>query len=906
MPWFLSSQEIITYDSSFVGPTPRTNVGRIDIGQCSHTDLGEEFIIRQLFDILVTSDGTEYAYGKTQTFQDTTLMINNDPGGGVIEFIDFLTIDINKRGWTCDELGFSYSAGQGITKKELALFAQEQYLGDLPPNMQCQGGLTYRKGRFYLHSINNQLVEVNMKNPLLSKVVMDFPADVLPIDALTTVQVGCDSSVTYAIGRTPTNSKIYEVDFTDWSLQGLCDLPISIVGAGSETECMLPPCNILVDLDYDNSSFAFRGDFCRDTFCVPPVSVTDTDVVIVSAFDSLETVTLELTGFLNLGQEYLSLSAANNINILGNNTPFLTLENSGNATIGDFETALQNVQYHNDAADLSFGVRKVLTTVYAGGESSLTAVSELPLSNEQMITEPNILDPSCHGFADGSVSLSSYGGVAPFDYSWDNGTQGAFLDNLSQGTYVVSTVDALGCEKIDTIVLVEPDTLIPSITYSGLPAICDSSGSLEGTAVGGTMPYSYSWSNGTMDSINLGLNAGQYELSVEDTNGCIATAIFEIPEGDTVLVVQDETICAGESILWKGVTYSSDTLACLVYSMPNGCDSTVCLSLSVLPLPAVAIEIQGSLCDQDEVTLLTGPYSSYQWSTGEGTPQITVSSPGDYGVTVTDSLGCQGSASQIIDPTIDFDITFGDPSCFERNDGFINVETVSGGVPPINYSIDGGFQLQANGQFFDLSPGDYEIVIEDATGCTKTSFITLAEPDQIILDAGGDLEISLGESVQLEAFTTAVDPSVNWSPPDFLDCPQCLTTSVMPLSSVTYEIEVQDSNGCSTTDQINITVNDESSFFTPNVFSPNGDGINEFFTVYTGPSVVSIASLKIFDRWGGLLFDKKNLTPNTSEEGWDGSVKGDPAHAGVYVFLAELLLIDGRSISASGEVSLIR
>ena len=906
MPSFLYSQEIIAYDSSYIGPTPRTNVGKIDVGQCLHTDLGEEFIIRQLFDVLVTSDGSEYAYGKTQTFQDTTLMINSVPGGGVVEITDFLTIDINKKGWTCDELGFSYSAGQGITKKGLMFFNQEQYLGDLPADMQCQGGMTYREGRFYLHSIENQLVEVNMKNPLASRAVMDFPPDILPIDALTTVQMGCDSSVTYAIGRTAANSIIYEIDFTDWSVSELCEWPISIVGAGSQTECMLPPCSIFIDLDNDNSSFAFRGDFCRDTFCVPPVSVTDTDVVIVSAFDMLESVTLELTGLINSGQEYLSLSTVNNINVLGNNTTFLTLENNGNASISDFETALQNVQYHNDATALTFGVRKVLATVYAGGESSLTSVSELPLSNEQMVTEPNVIDPSCHGFADGSVSLSSYGGVAPFDYLWDNGQQGAFLDSLSQGTYPFLAVDALGCEKHDTIFLAEPDTLIAEVSYSGLPVICDSSGSLEGTAVGGTIPYSYTWSNGASDSINPELNAGQYELTVEDSNGCIATVMFEIPEGDTVLVVQNETICAGESVVWNGATYFNDTLVCTVYNMLNGCDSTVCLSLSVLPLPSVVIDVQGSFCDQDEVTLLTGSYNSYLWSTGENSPEITVSSPGDYGVTVTDSLGCQGSASQILDPTIVFDLAFSDPSCFDSNDGFINVETVSGGAPPFSYSIDSGLQFQANGQFMDLSPGDYELVIEDVSGCRKTLSITLGEPDEIILDGGGDIEISLGESVLLEAFTNVTNPVVNWNPPDFLDCSQCLTTFAMPLSSVTYEIEVQDSNGCGTTDQINITVREKSSLFAPTAFSPNGDGVNEFFTVYTDPSVTSITSLKIFDRWGSLLFEKRNLAPNTEEEGWDGMIKGEPAQSGVYVFVADFLMIDGSSISKSGEFSLIR
>ena len=886
--------------------SPLVEIGTLDIPQCQQNVIEEELSIREAFDLLVKPDEELFAYGVLQGFLDT-ILVRNSWQGAVFGMGDNITTDLYKKGFTCDENGYSYLAGAGITRIVLEVGdLQEQYLGDLPSNMHCKGGLTYRQGRFYLHSINNQLVEVNMKYPALSKVVMDFPSNILPIDALTTVQVGCDSSVTYAIGRLGNNSKVYEIDFNNWTLDELCDLPMAIVAAGSQTECMFPPCDIVIDLDNDNSSFAFRGNFCADTFCVPPVSIADTDVVITSTIDMVESVTLELADWLDAGMEYLSLATANNINVLGNNTTLLTLENNGSATIADFETAIRQVQYYNDAINETYGTRKVFASAFAGGASSLISIAELPLSNEQLSTDKSVIDPSCNGFFDGSVSLVSQGGITPYSYQWGTGQQGSILDNLPAGKYPFLTIDSLGCTRADTVTLVEPDSLTTEIIYSGFPAICDNSGELTGTATGGTAPFSYSWNNGTIDSINTGLWAGTYELTVQDANGCTATATFEILEGDTVLIIQEESICEGEGIDWDGTTYFNDTLICQVYPMLNGCDSSVCLLLTVHPLPVADISVQGNFCDQDEVTLSAGSHSIYQWSTGESSPDITTFSFGNFAVTVTNSFGCQAIATEEITPPITFDLTFENPSCFGDENGFINIESVVGGTAPHSYSIDGGVQFQENGQFENLPPGNYEVIVEDIDGCREITSVGLAAPPLITLDAGDDLEIKLGESIVLEAFTSLANPFVSWSPPDDLDCPDCLTTNAQPLVSVQYQVEVSDSNGCSAIDVVNITVTEESSVYAPTAFSPNGDGINDCFTVHTDFSVSAIKSLKIFDRWGGLLFEKKDFPPNTTEEGWDGFCKGEPVQIGVYVFVAELMRIDRNTTIISGEVNLIR
>ncbi len=94
--------------------------------------------------------------------------------------------------------------------------------------------------------------------------------------------------------------------------------------------------------------------------------------------------------------------------------------------------------------------------------------------------------------------------------------------------------------------------------------------------------------------------------------------------------------------------------------------------------------------------------------------------------------------------------------------------------------------------------------------------------------------------------------------------------------------------------------------YAPNAFSPNGDGVNDSFTLFGGKGVSLILDLKIFDRRGGLIFEGKNLVPNELSQGWDGSFRGRPLGAGVFVWVAEVELADGRRTVLNGGITLTR
>ena len=119
-------------------------------------------------------------------------------------------------------------------------------------------------------------------------------------------------------------------------------------------------------------------------------------------------------------------------------------------------------------------------------------------------------------------------------------------------------------------------------------------------------------------------------------------------------------------------------------------------------------------------------------------------------------------------------------------------------------------------------------------------------------------------------------------------------------------IMVTDENGCQAIDTILFILDESGQVFIPTLFSPNGDGINDYFIpVVTDPNI-QIKSMKIFDRWGELLFQSESVNPAQLNTGWSGIFKNKPLNPGVYLYLIEGLDSNHSKINLKGEVTLIR
>jgi gliding motility-associated-like protein len=307
------------------------------------------------------------------------------------------------------------------------------------------------------------------------------------------------------------------------------------------------------------------------------------------------------------------------------------------------------------------------------------------------------------------------------------------------------------------------------------------------------------------------------------------------------------------------------------------------------------------------VTGGVGGYS-YQWSNNSDSTAIENLPAGDYLLLVTDANGCEiQDVATVIqpDPVFIEIVDIVDLICNGEPTGVITVEG-SGGVPPFMYSINGS-PFQSEPVFTELFAGDYVLTIMDSEGCMAEVEGFVDQPPPLIVDAGEDQIIELGFSTDIRATVSEFPVSYQWTPSDFLVCDTCAFTGVIqPTGNITYTITATNEDGCMATDSVTIFVIKNRPIYIPNVFSPNGDGLNDGFTVFGGPAVAEIRNLKIFDRWGELIFDQDNLPINSEAEGWDGKFKGEPMTSAVFVYLAEVQFIDGEVVLFDGDVTLLR
>ena len=198
--------------------------------------------------------------------------------------------------------------------------------------------------------------------------------------------------------------------------------------------------------------------------------------------------------------------------------------------------------------------------------------------------------------------------------------------------------------------------------------------------------------------------------------------------------------------------------------------------------------------------------------------------------------------------------------------------------------------------------GNYEIIVLDENLCEETlSNVVIEEPEEFLLEVIPSAEIiDLGETIDLQLVSNRPldDAIIVWSPSEVLDCENCIEVEGAIFETTTFQVSATDDN-CTVEASILIPVNKPRNVFIPNVFSPNEDGFNDKFDIYSGIGVDAILSFKIFDRWGALIFDD-------ATQGWDGRFKNQPVQSGIYVWIAEVQFLDGVVEMYQGDVTVLR
>jgi gliding motility-associated-like protein len=206
------------------------------------------------------------------------------------------------------------------------------------------------------------------------------------------------------------------------------------------------------------------------------------------------------------------------------------------------------------------------------------------------------------------------------------------------------------------------------------------------------------------------------------------------------------------------------------------------------------------------------------------------------------------------------------------------------------------------------TPGAYTIQLaaKNSFGCADTSSksFTIQPLPKITLPP--TVSIGIGKSIEIPATYTGTIRSYTWMPTEKLSCSDCPKPIANPQFTTTYRIKVIDENSCSDVKDITIKVIcDNSNFFIPNTFSPNTDGVNDRFYP-RGNGIERIQSFRIFNRWGQLVYDKREFAINDSSVGWDGTQNGKPAAADTYVYMIDLICENAVIVNYKGNITLIR
>jgi gliding motility-associated-like protein len=148
--------------------------------------------------------------------------------------------------------------------------------------------------------------------------------------------------------------------------------------------------------------------------------------------------------------------------------------------------------------------------------------------------------------------------------------------------------------------------------------------------------------------------------------------------------------------------------------------------------------------------------------------------------------------------------------------------------------------------------------------------------------------------------------SWTWAPGATLDCTTCPQPTSTAKFNTKYAVAFTDSNGCKNTGVVEvIVVCKDANVFVPNTFSPNGDGSNDMFYV-RGTGLVRVKSLRIFNRWGEIVFEQQQFPVNNAAYGWNGSYKGSKPVPDVYVYQVEVFCENNQIIRFEGNVALIQ
>ena len=458
----------------------------------------------------------------------------------------------------------------------------------------------------------------------------------------------------------------------------------------------------------------------------------------------------------------------------------------------------------------------------------------------------------------------------------------------ASGTYTRNYLNAAGCPSTDTLHL--------SVS-SGAPIV-----SVE------TACNSFQWNGVTYSS------SGSYVYQYPPNSGCLTADTLHLTLNYGSFSSASAEACG--SYTWNGSVYTLTGNYVRTYTNAVGCPSADTLKLQVDPVPpAPTVNSPVSYCQQDiPLPLTASGIGQLLWynapSGGIGSSQAPVPSTSSLATSfyyVSQTLGnCEGPRVPIvvrINPRPSLGIDRDIHLCYGR---YLNLDAL--------YNTDGLSALWLHNQQIVSNPsgvnepGVYYLLAVNSAGCKDTAKVQLSIQPPVTANAGPDDTTDYMAPYRLHG--SGGGPYL-WTPGSPLLNNPYVSSPVAVLNQTTsFILMVQDEIGCSDFDTVVIYVRLGDDFYVPNAFTPNGDGLNDYFSPVPLGGIAELEYFRVFNRWGQQVFEMASSNgfayTNLSSRGWDGRYLGRPQDPGNYVWELKGKNRRGESKFLKGNVILIR
>ncbi len=605
------------------------------------------------------------------------------------------------------------------------------------------------------------------------------------------------------------------------------------------------------------------------------------------------------------------------------------------------------------ASGLSAGTYTCMVT----DQCSDTAYATITLTTVTLGVTANVTSNDlCNGGCTGIATSTIVGGVPPYTYAWTpTGGTNANATALCAGTYTITATDINACQGTATVTITQPALLTTTTTFTNALCFGGNSGTATAVPVGGTPTYTYSWSNGNTNVTATGLSAGSYTVTVTDANGCntTATATISQPGKMSVTATGPQLDCSGNSInltatptggtapftySWTpgggtASTVSANPPSTTTYSVTvtdsNGCSASTTFMVTVEPALTISVTGKTSTCAGGPISLIAtgsggdGNYTYHWLPSNKYGNSLFINPTVSTSVTVELTDGCGSAMATLVvpitvnpTPKVSFssDVVTGcSPLCVQ----FRDLTTIpSGGLYQWGWNFGNGDSTIMQSPIYcykDTGKHSISLTVTSDSGCSGTlTVLNLVDvypsPNASFTYSPQPVSI-LNPLVQFTDQSTGKYQITDWLW-RFTDGIQSTATSTLRNPTHNYSdtgtfcasLVVMDQHGCMDSLTSCFVVNPLFTFYIPDAFSPNGDGVNDVFL--PKGSYIKNYEMYIFDRWGMKLFYSNDITV-----GWNGKSGGGSgivAQEDTYVYLINVTDSKNNKHTYNGKVNLIK